>query len=286
MKLAERRSDAVPARETPYDQRGSQLRRTLASARNSRFGIFPVIGIVAAIVGWQLAAAAIADPLLLPAPLDVWRDFLDLATAPKGALSIWPQIEASLVRVSLGWGFGVVLGVFVGAIMGTSRIIHGLVYPVVELLRPIPALAYAPVMVVWFGIGETSKVLLLFATAFPVMLITTASAVGGVDESFGRAALTLGASRWYTLTRVIIPGALPQIFTAIRLSLGLTWATVVAAEFIAASKGLGWMILQASRYLDTATIFVGIAWIGILAFSTDALVRLIERRVVPWKGKS
>jgi taurine transport system permease protein len=138
---------------------------------------------------------------------------------------------------------------------------------------------------VWFGIGETSKLILIWAATFPVMVISTVAGIRGVDVSWRRTAVTLGASPLQLVTRVILPAAIPEIVTGARIASGLAWGTLVAAEIIAASSGLGYMILQASQFLETSTIFVGIITIGFLAFVLDRLLRAVERRLAPWKGR-
>jgi taurine transport system permease protein len=241
---------------------------------------------IGAILGiWWVFAVLVDNSLLLPSPAATFQTFLDLAWGDRGQLSLWPNALISLQRVVVGWGLGVLAGVLVGIVMAMNRHIRALVDPVIELGRPIPPLAYAPLLVIWFGIGETSKTLLIFLTAFPVMVIATVAAIKGVDQSWKRAALSLGASYPYLTRRVILPASLPEILTAMRLASGLCWGSLVAAEIIAASSGLGWMILQASRFLDTETVFVGIIAIGTLAFLMDRVLRGIERVFVPWKGR-
>lgn len=238
------------------------------------------------IVWWVAADYLVRDPVILPTPSGVAAKAQHLAFPAPGALSIWPQIGESVERVLIGWGLAVVAGVPFGALMASSRVMRAGVDPILESGRAVPPLAFAPLLVVWFGIGEVSKDLLLFSAAFPIIAISSAAGVAGINPIYLRAAKTLGASRWYLMRHVIIPAALPSIMTSMRVTISLTWATLVAAELVASTNGLGWMILQASRFLDTSTIFVGIGVIGIIAYCMDRAVRVLEHYLVPWKGRA
>ena len=140
---------------------------------------------VALVIGlwWLLAVAVIKDSTILPTPAAVARQFWTLATPKSGAVSLWVNLKASLIRVGLGWGIGVVTGILVGVLMASNEYLRALVDPLIELARPIPPLAYVPLLVVWFGIGETSKLILIWAATFPVMVISTVAGIQGVDRS-------------------------------------------------------------------------------------------------------
>jgi ABC-type nitrate/sulfonate/bicarbonate transport system permease component len=233
---------------------------------------------------WWVGALLIADQNVLPTPGSVASRFGELAT-DGGQSSLTKNAWASLRRILIGWGGGVLAGIAVGTAMASNRWIRGVLDPLIELARPIPPLAFAPLLVIWFGIGELPKVLILAFVAFPIVAISTVASIRGIDENWTRAAETLGARRMYVLRRVTIPAALPGILVSVRLANGLSWGTLVAAEIIASTSGLGWLILQAGRFLDAKTIFVGIVTIGILAFVTDRILRWVENLLVPWRGK-
>jgi taurine transport system permease protein len=269
----------APAAEALDKRPGERLHRFQGPA-TSLLSIALVIGI-----WWLVAVVVVKDPTVLPTPGAVAHQFWTLATPKSGAVSLWVNLKASLIRVALGWGIGVVSGVMVGVLMASNEPIRALIDPLIELARPIPPLAYVPLLVVWFGIGETSKLILIWAATFPVMVISTVAGIRGVDVSWRRTAVTLGASPLQLVTKVILPAAIPEIVTGARIASGLAWGTLVAAEIIAASSGLGYMILQASQFLETSTIFVGIITIGFLAFVLDWLLRAVERRLAPWKGR-
>jgi taurine transport system permease protein len=290
--MADVRSSALPAGVVDATPSRRRRRRFVANVRTRSSGGVSTAGLAVIsfllLIGvwWFAASVILRDPVLLPTPGAVAERFFDLAFPGPGQESLWPNTFASLRRVLVGWGAGVAAGVVLGAVMASNRVIRDLIEPILDSGRAIPPLAFAPLMVVWFGIGESSKYVLLFVTAFPVIAVTTVAALAGVPESYLRAARSLGARRTYLLRRVLVPAILPSIFTAARVALALTWGTVVAAEIVAANEGLGWMILQASNYLNTPTIFVGIVVIGILAYLLDRVLRLLERTLVPWKGKA
>jgi taurine transport system permease protein len=268
------------ATHTALPKSAARLRRLPRGAATSALSVALLIGL------WWLAAVAIInDSTILPTPDAVARQFWTLATSGSGAQSLWVNLKASLIRVALGWGIGVATGIVIGVLMASNEYIRALVDPLIELARPIPPLAYVPLLVVWFGIGETSKLILIWAATFPVMVISTVAGIRGVDTSWQRTAVTLGASRVQLVTKVILPAAIPEIVTGARIASGLAWGTLVAAEIVAANSGLGYMILQASQFLQTSTIFVGIITIGLLAFALDRSLRVVERRLAPWKGR-
>jgi taurine transport system permease protein len=268
------------ATPTAFREPAARRRRPPRGAATSVLSVGLLIGL------WWLAAVAIInDSTILPTPDAVARQFWTLATSGSGAQSLWVNLKASLIRVALGWGIGVGSGIVIGVLMASNEYIRALVDPLIELARPIPPLAYVPLLVVWFGIGETSKLILIWAATFPVMVISTVAGIRGVDTSWQRTAVTLGASRVQLVTKVILPAAIPEIVTGARIASGLAWGTLVAAEIVAANSGLGYMILQASQFLQTSTIFVGIITIGLLAFALDRSLRVVERRLAPWKGR-
>ena len=155
----------------------------------------------------------------------------------------------------------------------------------IELYRPIPPLAYLPLMVIWFGIGETSKILLIYLAIFAPVTLSTLAGVRNTQQVRLRAARSLGANRWQLLRWVILPGALPEILTGLRIGLGVGWSTLVAAELIAATRGLGFMVQSAGEFLATDVVLAGIAVIAFIAFSLELGLRALQRRLTPWSGE-
>lgn len=223
--------------------------------------------------------------LYLPAPEVVLQRFFRLNAEGYQNFTLWEHTGISLQRVLLGFLFGSMLGIPIGYAMGLTNWSRGWFDPIVEFMRPVPPLALIPLMIIWFGIGEMSKIILLFLAALWIMIISARAGVSGVAISKVHAAYSLGASKWQILTKVIIPNSLPEIFTGARVAMGVCWGTVVAAELVAAERGIGMMIMVASKFQLTDIIIVGIIVIGIIGFLIDVGIRALERWLVPWKGR-
>ena len=199
---------------------------------------------------------------------------------------LWEHLGFSLFRVVVGFLFGALVGIPLGYAMGLSNWFRGWFDPIVEFMRPVPPLALIPLIIIWFGIGESGKIILLFLAALWIMTIAARSGVSGVRITKVHAAYSLGASKWQIMRYVIIPNSLPEIFTGARVAMGVCWGTVVAAELVAASQGAGMMIMTASKFQQTDIVLMGIILIGIIGFGIDMLMRWAERMLVPWKGKA
>lgn len=223
--------------------------------------------------------------LYLPAPEVTTNRFLELNADGYRNFTLLEHTWASLQRVLLGFLFGALLGIPLGYAMGLTDWARGWFDPIVEFMRPVPPLALIPLMIIWFGIGEQSKIILLFLAALWIMTIAARSGVSGVAISKVHAAYSLGASKWQILRKVIIPNSLPEIFTGARVAMGVCWGTVVAAELVAAEKGLGMMIMVASKFQLTDIVIVGIILIGVIGFLIDIGIRVLESWLVPWKGR-
>ena len=184
-----------------------------------------------------------------------------------------------------GFLLGSLVGIPLGYAMGLNSWFRGWFDPIVEFMRPIPPLALIPLIIIWFGIWETGKISLLFLAALWIMTIAARAGVSGVSIAKVHAAYSLGASKFQILTKVIMPNSLPEIFTGARVAMGVCWGTVVAAELVAAEKGAGKMIIAASKFQQTDVVIMGIILIGIIGYGIDILMRLAEKKLVPWKGK-
>lgn len=229
--------------------------------------------------GWQM------EPIWLPSPEAVLSRLSDIARNGYQNTSLWEHLGASLGRVLLGFVLGAVVGIPLGYAMGLSNWFRGWFDPIVEFMRPVPPLALIPLVIIWFGIWETGKIVLLFLAALWIMTIAARSGVSGVRISKIHAAYSLGASKWQIMRHVIIPNSLPDIFTGARVAMGVCWGTVVAAELVAAQKGAGMMIIAASKFQLTDIVVMGIILIGIIGYGIDILMRMAERVLVPWKGR-
>ena len=189
-------------------------------------------------------------------------------------------------RVIVGFALGALVGIPLGYAMGLSDWFRGWFDPIVEFMRPVPPLALIPLVIIWAGIGETGKIILLFLAALWIMAIAARSGVSGVNISKVHAAYSLGASKAQIMRHVIVPKSLPEIFTGARVAMGVCWGTVVAAELVAAEKGAGMMIMVASKFQLTDIVLMGIILIGVIGFGIDILMRKAENILVPWKGRS
>jgi len=237
-------------------------------------------------VWWTVAALQLISPLFLPAPGQVLQKLITIA-GPQGFMdaTLWQHLAASLARIVIALLAAVLLGVPVGIAMGLSPTIRGILDPIIELYRPVPPLAYLPLMVIWFGIGETSKILLIYLAIFAPVAMSALAGVRSAQQVRVRAAQSLGASRVQVLWFVILPGALPEILTGLRIGLGVGWSTLVAAELIAATRGLGFMVQSAGEFLATDVVLAGIAVIAVIAFILELGLRAIQRRLTPWHGE-
>ncbi len=241
--------------------------------------------LVLLLLWWAVTAAQWIAPLFLPPPQQVLHQLLTIAS-PAGFMdaTLWQHLVASLTRIGIALLAAILIGVPVGILMGLNSTVRGILDPLIELYRPVPPLAYLPLMVIWFGIGETAKILLIYLAIFAPVAIATLDGVQNAQPVRLQAARSLGAGRWQLVWFVILPGALPQILTGIRIGLGVGWSTLVAAELIVATRGLGFMVQSAGEFLATDVVLAGIAVIAAIAFILELGLRRLQRRLTPWYG--
>ncbi|MCB1339831.1 MAG: ABC transporter permease subunit [Pseudooceanicola sp.] len=225
------------------------------------------------------------EDIWLPAPEAVWHRLVTIWRDGYQNVTLAEHLSYSLFRVIVGFLLGAIVGIPLGYAMGLSDWFRGWFDPIVEFMRPVPPLALIPLVIIWAGIGEQGKIILLFLAALWIMAIAARSGVSGVRISKVHAAYSLGASKVQILWHVIIPNSLPEIFTGARVAMGVCWGTVVAAELVAAEKGIGKMIVAAAKFQSTDIVIMGIILIGVIGFGIDMLMRWAERALVPWKGK-
>lgn len=235
---------------------------------------------------WLVTAAGWVEPLFLPSPGDILAKGWVLLTQGYMDMSLWQHLGASLGRIGAALLAATLTAIPVGVAIGCNRVARGVLDPLIEFYRPIPPLAYLPLIVIWCGIGELSKVLLIYLAIFAPIAIATATGVRTVDPARLRAAQSLGASRAQLIRHVILPSALPDILTGVRIGLGVGWSTLVAAELIAATRGLGFMVQSAAQFLVTDVVVLGIVLIALIAFALEMGLRALQRRLVPWHGQS
>ena len=230
--------------------------------------------------GWQMEA------IWLPPPEAVWSRVVLIAAEGFQNVPLIQHLGFSLFRVIIGFVLGALVGIPLGYAMGLSNWFRGWFDPIVEFMRPVPPLALIPLVIIWAGIGEIGKIILLFLAALWIMAIAARAGVSGVNIAKVHAAYSLGASRWQIMRHVIVPNSLPEIFTGARVAMGVCWGTVVAAELVAAEEGAGMMIMAAAKFQNTDIVIMGIILIGVIGFGIDLLMRMAERWLVPWKGRS
>ncbi|PRX36533.1 taurine transport system permease protein [Paraburkholderia sp. BL18I3N2] len=242
---------------------------------------------VAAFIALWFAATNLhwIKPLFLPSPQAVYAKFIYVATEGFANSTLAQHTGISLLRVFGAFALACVTAIPVGVMMGVSRFARGVFDPPIEFYRPLPPLAYLPLIIIWFGIGEFSKVLLIYLAIFAPLAIAARAGVRSVSIEQIHAAYSMGASRTQVVLYVILKSAMPEIFTGMRIGIGVGWTTLVAAEMVASTSGLGFMVLNAAEFLASDVVIMGIIVIGFFALCFDLLMRYIERVLVPWKGK-
>jgi ABC-type nitrate/sulfonate/bicarbonate transport system permease component len=263
-------SDLAFARQI---RRRAQLRRVLTGTA----------GVIGFVVVWEIAALILNDSVIFPTVTQTAHTFAHYFNHRYPSLSppLWQDLLISLRRILIGFVIGALAGVLIGALMFSNRTIRHLTDPVIEIIRPLPPLAFIPLLIVWFGIGELPKEALIVLGVVPIMIIATLSALDAVAEDLNLCALTLGASPTYALWHVQIRAALPGIITGMRIALGGAWTSIVAAEMLAATSGVGFLIMQAGNYLATAIVFSGIITIAVAELILDAGLRALLRVADP-----
>ena len=280
--------DSVPPVPSAATRR-IQKRRTTRRGRpgEGRTATLSVVSVASIALLWWLATALHwVPPLFLPSPQAVWSAFIDaLHGRIQGGLPLSEHLMWSAIRVFGAFGLATITAVPVGVLMGVSRIARGLLDPPLEFYRPLPPLAYLPLVVIWFGIDETAKLIVIYLACFaPIAMAARAGARSATIEQI-HAAYSLGGSFSQVVLHVILPAALPEILTGLRIAIGFGWTTLVAAEMVAATAGVGQMVLNASSFLRTDVVVMGIVLIGLIAWIFDLGMRVLERKLVPWRGK-
>ena len=224
-------------------------------------------------------------PLFLPSPQAVAQQFWEYLNGTANDKPLWQHFMASMLRVTGAFWLAVLTAVPIGIAMGMSRWARGVFDPVIEFYRPLPPLAYLPLIIIWFGIDEMPKLLLIYLSCFAPLALAARSGMKGASQEQINAAYSMGASYSQVIRHVILPSALPEILVGMRIAIGFGWTTLVAAEMVAANVGLGRMVLNASNFLRTDIVIMGIFVIGVVAYVFDLFMRWVERRLVPWKGR-
>ncbi len=250
--------------------------------------VISITTIVVLILVWYLITnVGNISGVILPKPQDVWRAFIKLCTVGYGTNkdTLGMHMIASMTRLIIAFILSVITAIPLGLICGYFPRAAAVISPLIEFYRPIPPLAYYTLLVLWLGITEGSKVSLLYLAGFAPVFISCVSGVKRIGKDYLNASYMLGANKVQTFTNVIFPAALPDIFTGIRTAIGVEYTTLVAAEMVAARQGLGWMVLDASNWLKSDVVFVGVIIMGLTGIILNQIILFIEQKIVHWTGK-
>lgn len=237
------------------------------------------------IAAWAVVTRLqVVSPVFMPSPLAVARKFVIVSVDGSSNATLLQHTLASLWRVFAALALAIATAVPLGVLTGLNRTARAIADPLIEFYRPVPPLAYLPLIVIWCGIGEPSKILLIWLAIFAPLTIATQQGVRRVKASRLRGAQALGATRWQLIRYIIVPSAAPDVLTGIRISLGVGWSVLVAAELIAATRGLGFMIQSAAQFLETDVVVMGIVVIALIAAAFEWGLRRLQKALVPWDG--
>ena len=235
---------------------------------------------------WQFGAGSGLVPIIpakyLGSPLAVWQAFINLAEHGYTGTPLWLEIGVSLVRALVGFTVAAALAIPLGLIIGFNKTLDRTFVPIISFLRPIPALAFIPIVVIWFGLGEFSIVLVIFISSFFFTITGAYLGARSVPREYLMVAANCHLSYLSTLWRVVLPPALPQILSGARTGLMVAWAVLVAAELIGATEGLGYLVQSAAQYFLISDVYVGIFFIGLIGIAFELSIQVLERRLLHW----
>jgi taurine transport system permease protein len=273
---ADLRIAARPADKTPS-------RRRTQFNYATRVSIATFIALIA--LWWFASHVELVSPIFLPPPEAVIAKLVSVSTEGFEGATLAQHLWASLLRVLAALAAAAVLGIAIGFAISLNDTARGVFEPIIEFYRPIPPLAYLPLVIIWFGIGEFAKILVIFLGILPSIVIATVDGLRSVAPDKINAARSLGATKLQLVLLVLLPQALPSILTGIRIGLGTGWATLVAAELIAATQGLGYMIKGAADFLVTDVVILGIIVIALVSIGMELALRALQKLLVPWQGR-
>lgn len=263
------------------------IKKFHAGSTNYQKIICAVISIFGFLCVWQLVVMTTSAGKILAGPIETLTAFAKAFVSNIGTHTIQGHIFWSLKRVIIGWALGSAVGIVLGILMGWFKPVSAFFRPLFELMRPIPPIAWIPISIVWFGLGESSKYFIIFYSAFCAVTMNAYSGVRAVDPELIGAARMLGANNRQIFTSIVLPSSVPQIFAGLQIAIGTCWATVVAAEMVKSSEGVGWVIVKGQDSNSTVQILVGIVAIGVVGFILASIMRKIESILCRWsvRGK-
>ena len=248
--------------------------------------VYSVGAIVLLLFVWfAVSHSSFVKPGYIPTPEELGKTFVDLVRNGYSGKPLYEHMGISLFRTLTGFLLGVVVGVPIGLLSGYSRRAGAMILPIMAFIRPIPPIAFIPMAVLYFGLGELGKIVLIFFVSFNYVQANAQAGAANFPIAYRRAAETLGLTRMQTFTRIVMPGALLQIFTGLKVALALSWAVVVAAELVGAQSGLGFMISDAALLFRIPVVYVGVMLIGAIGLLLNFTLNFVEARIVHWKGR-
>ncbi|KUP97077.1 ABC transporter permease [Thermobifida cellulosilytica] len=264
--------------------RGRFPTRTPALVRSLGLRTLSVGGLL--LLWWAVARAEIWPPVILPPPQAVWEKAVATTTEGFSGHTLPEHLWASMRRILVGSGYGTLGGVLIGLLIGLVPAVRALLGPFISFVRTLPPLAYLSLLVIWFGINEEPKIWLLVIASLPPVAVATADAVRNVAPDYLNAARSLGARSWQLPLWVVLPHALPEVMTSIRIAVGVAYTSVVAAETVNGIPGIGGMIREAQRYNQTDVVILGLIVIGLSGLVIDWLLQCADRVLAPWRGRT
>jgi len=262
---------------------GARRKTRLRLSRPPRSLLLSCLTVVLVLAAWVLVTEmGWANELFLPKPQAVWAAFVKTMTKGYQGATLLQHVSASLYRILTAFVLACLVGIPLGVLMGVSRDARSIFNPLIEFYRPLPPLGLYTLLVMWLGIGESSKLSLLFLAGLPGIVISTIQAVSSIDPIYVRAAQSLGAKPRDLVLYVYLPAAGPLILAGMRISLGFTYTVLVAAEIVAASSGIGWMIWDAAKFLLSDVVIMGLIVLGLTGVLLDLAMRAIAKLLMPW----
>jgi len=259
----------------------------LNSLRQDKYFFYSFSTVLFLLLLWIVVTAfGWADELFLPGPVKVWESFITVSIDGYQGSTLATHVLTSLLRILVAFFLSCLVGIPLGILMGASKTARSFLNPLIEFYRPLPPLGLYTLLVMWLGIGEESKLALLFLAGLPGMIIATIQSIENIDESYVRVAKALGASNRILLLHVYLPAAGPTILAGMRISLGFVYTVLVAAEIVAATAGIGWMIWDASKFLLSDVVIMGLIILGLTGVLLDLFMKFIGRLVMPWTRHS
>ena len=277
----------VDTANRPATQKAATARRRLRVPRRFVVG---TAGLLILFAIWELITRAqIWDPVFVPSPGAVWNKLILTSTVHDGVTGyggyyIWEHLWVSLRRILLSSGLAIIIGIPIGIAISLVPLLREALGPAITFLRQLPPLAYFSLLIIWFGIDETPKLVLLVIAAMPPIIVSTAAGIEAVNRDYINGARSLGAGNLALIRYVLLPASLPDVFTGIRLGIGVAYTSVVAAETVNGVPGIGGMIRDAQRYNQTDVVILGILILGLTGLCLEGLLTWLQRRMTPWRG--